>query len=93
MAGAPAPCQHKRCDPRQATCMLLVPHSTKCWIPLCTAVCTAANCRYLYYDMLQSCYLFEGCPSKMIIAILSAARVEKYLPQVRKKVSLRKFLP
>jgi hypothetical protein len=40
------------------------------------------HCRYLYYDMLQSCYLFQGVPSKMIIAILSAARIEKYLPQV-----------
>jgi len=38
--------------------------------------------RELYNPILQDCYLFQGAGSRFIDAVLSAARVELYLPQV-----------
>jgi hypothetical protein len=40
------------------------------------------SCRHLYLGCLERCYLFKGCPPKMLNAVLTNARVDRYLPQV-----------
>ena len=39
--------------------------------------------RHLYQEPMQSCYLFADCKQKFLDALLAAARVELFMPQVR----------
>ncbi len=39
--------------------------------------------RHLYLQPVKSCYLFKGCKQRFLDAILSAARVELFMPGVQ----------
>ncbi len=41
--------------------------------------------RHLYLDQLHKCFLFADCKLKFLDAILAGARVELFMPQVRRQ--------
>lgn len=40
--------------------------------------------RHLYQTPMQQCYLFADCKQKFLDALMAAARVELFMPQVPK---------
>ena len=61
--------------------------------PSCALACRTspprhARHRHLYLQTLEKCYLFEGCKLRFFDQLLSKAKIEILMPDVRRRAAL-----
>lgn len=57
-----------------------VPASRTTYKPLLQTYPARPTVQYLYMRHLRGCYLFRGCPQRVLDTLLASARVEVFMP-------------